>query len=149
MGKLSITRATLGMIDEVVPLFDAYRQFYAQVTDFEGARNFLTERLAKNESVIFLASEDGRSLGFTQLYPSFSSVSMQRTWILNDLFVYPNARGHGVAGALIERAKQFALETNVRELSLETAKTNLAAQDLYKKCGWKRDELFYKYELLL
>jgi GNAT superfamily N-acetyltransferase len=135
------------MIDDVVRLFDAYRQFYEQVTDLNGARNFLTERLVKNESVIFLASEDGHPVGFTQLYPSFSSVSMQRTWILNDLFIAPNARGHGVGVALMERAKQFALETDARELTLETAKTNVTAQNLYEKCGWKRDEAFYKYEL--
>ena len=147
MSKLSIMRATVEVVDKIVALFDAYRQFYGKATDLQRARNFLTERLSKKESVVFLASEDGGPVGFAQLYPSFSSLSMQQTWILNDLFVSPNARSYGVGAALMERSKRLALETNVRELSLETAKTNLAAQSLYEKYGWKRDEMFYKYEL--
>ena len=147
MSKLSIMRATVQMVDQIASLFDTYRQFYGKAPDLQRARNFLTERLSKNESVVFLASEDGDPVGFAQLYPSFSSLSMQRTWILNDLFVSPAARGHGVGATLMERAKQLALETNVREMSLETAKTNFAAQSLYEKYGWKRNEMFYKYEL--
>jgi len=135
------------MVDQIASPFDTYRQFYGKAPDLQRARNFLTERLSKNESVVFLASEDGDPVGFAQLYPSFSSLSMQRTWILNDLFVSPAARGHGVGATLMERAKQLALETNVREMSLETAKTNFAAQSLYEKYGWKRNEMFYKYEL--
>jgi len=149
LGKVLVARATVEMVDELAPLFDAYRQFYGQATDLKGARNFLTERLGRRESTVFLASMDGHPVGFTQLYPSFSSTSMQPVWILNDLFVAPKARGRGVAEALIERSKQLAIETNVKELTLETAKTNVIAQRLYEKLGWKREEKFYKYELIL
>lgn len=76
----------------IAPLFDAYRQFYGQTPDLEGARQFLFERLQGGESVIFAVMEGENALGFTQLYPSFSSVSMKPIWILNDLFVVEKAR---------------------------------------------------------
>ena len=131
----------------IVPLFDAYRQFYEQHSDPIGARKFLAERLGKGESVIFLAWEGGQCVGFAQLYPTFSSVSMKRAWILNDLFVHPSARGRGVGRALLEQCKQLATETGAKEMTLETMKNNLTAQHLYEGCGWKRDEAFYKYYL--
>jgi GNAT superfamily N-acetyltransferase len=149
LSKITITKASTGAVQEVAPLFDAYRQFYGNHAGLEGARDFLAERLAKDESVIFLASEGGHAVGFAQLYPSFSSLSMSPTWILNDLFVLPAARGNGVGTALLEQCKILATETGAKELSLETMKTNLTAQRLYEACGWKRDELFYKYYMTL
>jgi len=72
---------------KIVGLIDAYRQFYKQSSDVASAYEFLKERFSHGESVIFLAFEGDQALGFTQLYPSFSSVSMARVFILNDLFV--------------------------------------------------------------
>lgn len=142
-----VIEATLEHVDLVVPLFDAYRQFYRQRSDLAGAGVFIRERIERGESVIFLAVEAGSALGFTQLYPSFSSESMQRHWILNDLFVSPSARRLGVARALMERARQLAVETGAKGLTLETAITNVPGQKLYESLGWRRDEEFYRYYL--
>lgn len=142
-----IYRATLGELGALVPLFDAYRVFYAQPSDKEAARSFLRERLSQNDTVIFLAERDGRVVGFTQLFPSFSSVSLERLWILNDLFVAPEARGGGVARSLLERARAHAVETQAKGLVLSTATDNKRAQKLYEAAGWTRDEAFYTYGL--
>ena len=133
----------------VAPLFDAYRQFYGQLPDLEGARRFLSERLGRGESVIFAAVEDGPALGFTQLYPSFSSVSMTSIWILNDLFVAEDARRQGVGARLLRAARDHALRTGAARLVLATAVTNTTAQALYEQEGWRRDTVFlhYEYEL--
>jgi GNAT superfamily N-acetyltransferase len=136
-------------VDLVAPLFDLYRQFYRESSDLEGARQFLRQRLDRKESVIFLALEGARGVGFTQLYPSFSSTAMKRLWILNDLFVTPDTRSHGIGRALLERARQFAHETGAIGLELATAIDNLTAQRLYEKTGWKRDEEFYHYSLAI
>ena len=88
-------------------------------------------------------------LGFTQMYPSFSSVSMQRNWILNDLFVIPEKRKQGVATALLEKAKEFAMETKAKGLRLSTGMDNHLAQRFYERLGYKRDEAFYHYYLHL
>jgi ribosomal protein S18 acetylase RimI-like enzyme len=133
----------------VAPLFDAYRQFYGRPPDPDGARRFLAERLGRGESVVLAVVEGGRALGFTQLYPSFSSVSMRPVWILNDLFVAPDARGRGVGGRLLRAAREHALRTGAARLALATAVTNTKAQALYERDGWRRDTAFlhYEYEL--
>jgi GNAT superfamily N-acetyltransferase len=136
-------------VDAVAPLFDAYRQFYQQPPDPALARAFIAERLARSESVIFLAERDGQAVGFVQLYPLFSSTAARprRLWLLNDLFVSPSARGGGVARALMERARRLGEDTGAAGLELATARTNAPAQRLYESLGWRQDELFLRYEL--
>ncbi len=144
-----VRRAGLGDVGDLAPLFDGYRQFYGQRSDLAAARAFLSERLRRDESVIFIASADDVALGFTQLYPSFSSVSVRRLWILNDLFVSPAARRGGVGRRLLERAREWAVETGAKGLTLTTALTNSAARSLYESCGWRLDDEFAHYQLLV
>lgn len=141
-------RAGRGELDDVVPLFDGYRRFYGQRSDPAAARAFLRDRIERDESVIYVAyTETGEAAGFTQLYPSFSSVSLKRLWILNDLFVGSDVRRGGVGRALLERARQHAVDTGAKGLVLNTAVTNRAAQALYESCGWQRDDEFLSYHL--
>lgn len=144
-----VRRAGPGDLDDLAPLFDGYRQFYGQRADLAAARAFLSERLRRDESVIFIASADDMALGFTQLYPSFSSVSVKRLWILNDLFVSPAARRGGVGRRLLERAREWAVETGAKGLTLTTALNNSAARSLYESCGWRLDDEFAHYQLLV
>src|SRR6266446_3067123 len=141
---LRIARAARMDIDDLVPLFDGYRQFYGQRSDLAAARAFLRDRIERDESVIYLGYTGPReAAGFTQLYPSFSSVSMKPLWILNDLFVRSDIRRGGVGRALLERARQHAAETGAKGLILSTAVTNKPAQTLYESCGWQRDDEFF------
>lgn len=145
---MQIVRAEARDAAKLAPIFDAYRQFYRQPTDVPGAEQFLRRRLERGESVIyFIEDADGQVIGFTQLYPCFSSTSMKPLWILNDLFVVQDARKHGVATMLLERARQLAVETDAESLMLETAIDNLRAQRLYEALGWKRDNEFHRYYL--
>ena len=85
---MNIRQATLDDLGAIVPLFDGYRQFYGQPSDPALARSFLSERLIHHQSVVFIALDaQQQAIGFTQLFPSFSSVSAARIFILNDLFV--------------------------------------------------------------
>ena len=134
-------------LSRLVPLFDGYRQFYRQPSDPDRARRFLAERLERGESVIFLALDGDRPVGFVQLYPSFWSVKACRSWILNDLYVIPERRGTGVGRELMERARAHAVETGAGGMSLATQRANTAAQRLYEGQGWTRDQEFFHYEL--
>ncbi|KGI77856.1 GNAT family N-acetyltransferase [Oleiagrimonas soli] len=140
---LRIRQGLLDDLDTLTPLFDAYRRFYEQPGDLDRARAFLRERLALRESVIFLAERlDGdtpRAIGFTQLFPGFSSVAARRLWILNDLFVMPEARAAGVGRALLERAREHARVTGTCRLTLSTVRDNTRAQGLYERFGFMRD----------
>jgi GNAT superfamily N-acetyltransferase len=143
--RVEIKRAGVDQLNEAAVLFDAYRVFYKQTTDVNAARDFLQQRLVNNESVIFVAYAENIAVGFCQLYPIFSSVGLQRTWLLNDLYVNESARGKGAAAALLQEAKAFGLQTNARWLMLETAADNFTAQSVYEKNGWKKmTDVFYE-----
>ena len=142
--------ATVHDLDTVATLFDAYRQFYGQPPDRQRARDFLAERFRHHESVIFLALDDSvTAVGFTQLYPLFSSVSANRKYLLNDLYVVPEARRSGAARQLMNAAAQFARANGAASMSLSTALDNHPAQRLYESLGWKRDTEFCEYNLTL
>lgn len=146
---MEILRATIEHVDWIAPLFDAYRKFYKAASDPEGSARFIRERLEVNESVIFLAVEDNQPFGFVQLFPVFAPVQLKRLWILNDLYVDATARKRGVGQALMQRAEDFARETNTRGLFLRTAIDNETAQRLYEQCGWVRDTKFYRYDKIV
>ena len=129
----------------IAEVFDAYRQYYGQQSDREGAKQFLAERLANQESIIFLALHNNQPLGFTQLYPMFSSVSMRRSWTLNDLFVRENIRSKGIGKALLATAQKFITEQGHKGLLLETTPDNIKAQRLYERLGWVREENYFYF----
>nr|WP_208837081.1 GNAT family N-acetyltransferase [Paenibacillus cellulositrophicus] len=151
MSQISITIREAGLEDlhELAAIFDLYRIFYGQETDVEGAAAFLFERMEHRESVILIAEdvEQGRIAGLTQLYPVFSSISMKRSYILNDLYVREQYRNQGIARLLLEAAKRYAKLARAKGLSLSTAVTNVRAQQLYEQSGYVRDEQFIHYDL--
>ena len=107
MQEIAVRQAVLTDLPVLAPLFDGYRQFYGRPSDVAAAGSFLRERFDHGESVIFLAHAAGAPAGFTQLYPSFSSVSLARVFILNDLFVSPKARGLGAGRGLLAIARAY------------------------------------------
>ncbi len=135
---ISIIRANPDHIHLVAPLLDQYRVFYKQDSNLNAAKQFLEERITKNESVVFIAFDDDEPVGFTQLYTTFSSVSLQHVFILNDLYVSKTRRGKGIGEALLNHAKNFCKKSGYKGLALETATDN-PAQQLYEKLGWKKD----------
>ena len=146
---MTVARATPADLDALAGLFDAYRQFYRRPSDRDGARRFLAERMARDESTVFLARLGDAPIGFTQLFPFWTSVGMQRVWVLNDLFVAASARRRGAARALMEAAHAFAVETGAARIELATEITNTGAQALYEDLGYARDAEFAHYALAL
>ena len=146
----SLRRAMPADLDRLVPLFDAYRQFYGQPSDLSHARQFLEDRFEGNESVVLIVEDhDGAAIGFVQLYPTFSSILAARMYLLSDLFVVPAARRRGVGTLLLNAAVETARTAGAVRLELATAITNTPAQKLYEAVGWKRDNEFYVYGLPL
>lgn len=145
---MKIVKATLEHLDQLVSLFDAYRVWYRMDSDKETAHSFLGNRIKNDDSQIFLAmTDDGKAVGFTQLYPLFSSTRMKPMWLLNDLFVAPEYRGKGISKKLIDRAKDLARTTNAAGVSLETEKNNHIGNQLYPKTGFELDDHnFYFWE---
>jgi GNAT superfamily N-acetyltransferase len=148
MSTMSIRQAVLADLEALTVLFDGYRQFYGRDSNLTAAKKFLSDRFNHAESVLFIAHEGSDPIGFTQLYPSFSSVSLERIFILNDLFVNELGRRKGVGSALIRAAVDYAKAVGAIRLGLSTALTNTSAQALYEAEGWERDDDFvYTYAI--
>jgi ribosomal protein S18 acetylase RimI-like enzyme len=145
--ELQVFKTSLEDVPLVAPLFDAYRVFYGQPSDLKLAETFLCDRLKAGESVIFFCRQSSSNavIGFTQLYPSFSSVAADRIWILNDLFVCASARRLGVGRILVQAAHNHACGTGAVRVVLSTAHTNEAAQALYESLGYVYDTEFRSY----
>lgn len=145
MNEFRIKKATNKDLEPISILFDAYRVFYKQNSDPEAARTFITDRLKNKDSIIYLATNaKGEPMGFTQLYPIFSSVALKRVYVLNDLYVTAAARDSGIGTALLEQAKDLVRAEEARGLVLETDANN-PAQKLYKKNGWTLDPALHFY----
>ena len=147
---MEIIRATEKHVLEIGRLFDLYRQFYECEADLALATAFIRERLAHEESVIFVAEDGDKLLGFTQLYPSFCSVELMKVFILYDLYVDETGRNKGVGAKLMTAAHEFAKTQGAARVDLLTAHSNYAGQHLYEKLGYiKVNQDFYAYSLYL
>ncbi|MCE9681931.1 GNAT family N-acetyltransferase [Halomonas alkalisoli] len=146
---MSIRHASLADLAPLSELLDGYRQFYRQKPDLAGARQFLQARLERSDSHILVhEGPTGELQGFVQLYPLLSTVRLAPLWLLNDLFVAPQARRSGVGRALMLAARELASSHGVGHLKLATEIDNRTAQALYASLGWQRDTTFYHYGLL-
>ncbi len=140
--------ATTADLDDLVPLFAAYLSFYKVDKSTREVREFLAARLERSDSTIFIAhSEEGTAQGFVQLYPLYASLALRPSLLLSDLYVADHARRQGIGEQLLEAARQHALANGACGLQLETARTNLAAQSLYERLGYVRDEVYLTYWL--
>ena len=146
---MRIVQATLEHLDQLTPLFIKYRELFGQVAYPESSRKFLSTRISRKESVIYLAMPDDeeRILGFCQLYPSYSSLSLKRVWILNDIYVCEEARRQLVADHLIQAAKKMAKETQAIRMRVSSSINNDVAHKLYESLGFVEDHEFKNFIL--
>ncbi|USK82547.1 GNAT family N-acetyltransferase [Peribacillus frigoritolerans] len=144
---MNIYQATILDVEGISHLFNSYRVFYRQDSNQEEAKAFILKRFQQKDSVIFVAVHQGNYLGFTQMYPLFSSVAMNKLWILNDLYVLESARKQGVASNLLKIAKEYAQSTGAKGIKLETEINNTSAQKLYEINGYEKDNVNFYYSL--
>lgn len=145
MNSTSVRQAVLADLEELATLFDQYRQFQGQASDVAAAGSFLRERFDHGESVLFICYAGAAAVGFAQLYPSFSSVSLSRVFVVNDLFVHQSARRKGLASKLLSAIESYAWSLGSSRVTLNVARGNASAQKLYEERGWKQDDKFFMY----
>lgn len=144
---MKVIRAQLSDVSEAAPLFAAYREFYGEPYDLDASASFLASRLARDESIVLIAKNDGGDpIGFSQIYPAFSSTRLAPIWILNDLYVSEEARGTGAVDALLDTAATLATDAGAIAIELSTAHTNLRAQAVYDRSGYEVDTVYKHYE---
>src|SRR5262245_19346190 len=140
--SVTVRRAGVEDLDALAPLFDAYRVFYEQAPDLARARAFMGDRLETGDSVVFIAEDKGETVGFTQLYPLFTSVGMGRVFLLNDLYVAKAERRSGAGRLLLEAAAAHGRAEGAIRLTLSTGRNNTVAQTAYEALGWRRSDDF-------
>ena len=114
----------------------------ASFDDDRFARRNLKRMLDRGRTEMWLAEQNGAAVGYLAL--SFRDGT--RTARLYSLAIIPQARGQGVARALITRAIERAGAKKCRVLRLEVRELNAAARHLYEDCGFTlrgRRESYY------
>jgi len=145
MSNITVRQAVFSDLGELAQLFDQYRVFQGKESDLSAARTFLKARFDHGESVVFIAYEKLLPLGFAQLYPSYSSTSLARVFILNDLFVQVLGRRKGVASRLLAALEGYAWDHGAARVTLNVARENEAGQALHEAQGWSKDTQFFMY----
>lgn len=137
----TIRRADSHDLNQLIPLLDNYRIFYRRTSAINEVADFLSERLNNKDSIIFIAIDEAtnKAIGFTQLYPTFTTTRLQKALILNDLFVESIYRGKGISKQLIDKAKSYCVATKSYGILLETERTNIIGNKLYPSQGFKKE----------
>ncbi|WP_040952065.1 GNAT family N-acetyltransferase [Gorillibacterium massiliense] len=148
-AKYVAYQSTIADLDELSPIFNEYRIFYGQQSNVEGAYDFLFERFEHQESIIFAIRDTEKNMicGFAQLYPVFSSISLKRSLLLNDLYVLEDYRKQGLGQLLLDEARKYANLIKAKGIELSTGINNVQAQRLYERNGYAKDQEFYHYFL--
>jgi GNAT superfamily N-acetyltransferase len=136
-----IRQAKSNDLEQLIPLFDAYRAFFAGGTP-SGTREFLAERLSAGDGLFFMAFDGERALGFLTLYPLFSSWHATRIWFLSDLYVGERHRKAGIGKLLVEEAKNFARDNGSRSIMVEIPHREPHLVKFYEDLAFARDRDF-------
>ena len=151
----SRVRAVIAIVTEddlpdLLPLMRGYCDFY-EVAPADDALLEMSRVLIddpERQGLQLIARDDGgRAVGFATIFWTWSTLSADRLGVMNDLFVSQDARGGGVADALIAACTDQCRERGVPELAWQTAKTNLRAQAVYERIGATRDERWLDYSV--
>lgn len=145
--RISVRRARPADLSALVTLFEGYRAFYGLAPRKAAAARFLSVRLRKRDSLIWVATTAETLVGFTQVFPIFSSLRTKRAWLLNDLFVAHDFRSRGVGRALLKGVANAARQQGIAYVELATQHTNRKAQRLYAAEGYQRDREFQHWSL--
>lgn len=135
-------------LTQLAKLVDEYRSFCNFESSPKETEEFLLGLMDRGDAVTFIAVDETTDtvMGFVNLYPCYSTLALQRLWILNDLGVAKEFRGQGISKALIEKALIFAKETGAIRVELKTERANSLARNLYKTIGFKVDNanIYYR-----
>jgi GNAT superfamily N-acetyltransferase len=139
----AIARVGADDLDDLLPLLRGYCDFYGVMPTDEQLLALARALIADpdHEGVQLIARDrDGRAVGFATIYWSWETLNAGRIGVMNDLFVAAEARGSGLAEALIEACRQQCAARGAQRLVWQTARDNARAQAVYDRIGGQRSE---------
>lgn len=129
-------------------LWAAYVAFYESEVSDEVTAGTWARLLDPGSGMSCRVAElNGEEVGFTLAVLHPGSWTLAPTCYLEDLFVAPHARGHGLGGALIDDLVALGRDKGWSRLYWHTKRSNETARRLYDRYG-KADD-FVRYRLLL
>ncbi len=133
-------------------LFDGYNAFYGRAgpTALPTAVIETTwQRIHDPREPVhaLVAEEHGKLVGLTHFLYHRTTVAIAQTCYLQDLFTIPEARGRGIAKALIEAVYERAREAGAARVYWQTHETNTTAQRLYDKVAERSGFIVYRHSL--
>src|SRR5207244_12812268 len=137
-----ITRVGERDLDALLPLMRGYCDFYEVAPTDEELLALSKALIAdlEREGVQLLARNEGRAVGFATIFWRWATTSAERIGVMNDLFVAPEARGLGVAEALIDACRAECATRGAGKLTWQTAPNNAAAIKVYDRVGATREQ---------
>jgi GNAT superfamily N-acetyltransferase len=134
-----------GDLADLLPLLRAYCDFYEVVPPDDKllalARALIADPAREGLQLIARETDPpARAVGFATVYWSWETLAAGRIGVMNDLFVAPEARGSGLAEALIEACRARCAVHGAQRLVWQTARDNLRAQAVYERIGGSRSE---------
>jgi GNAT superfamily N-acetyltransferase len=126
------------------PLARGYKEFYKTETSGAEYDAAWSRILARGDVFGIGAKVDGKLVGIAH-YLFHASAWADRVCYLQDLFVAPEARGQGIARALIEAVAEAAREGNAARCYWHTQERNATARALYDRVGRFRGFIRYDY----
>ncbi|WP_129792435.1 GNAT family N-acetyltransferase [Sphingosinicella sp. CPCC 101087] len=124
-----------------------YKDFYRDPRPDEDYRRTWDRLMAGGDVHGLGAKVDGRLAGIAH-YLFHPTVWLGESCYLQDLFTAPDARGRGVARALIEAVADAARSRGASRYYWLTAQDNRTARSLYDKVARFKGFVRYEYELV-
>ncbi len=139
---MTIERVTEADLTKLLPLMRAYCDFYEVAPSDDELLALSRALLAdpEHEGIQLLARNEGQAVGFATIFWSWATTSAERIGVMNDLFVAPEARGTGLAAALIEASRAECAARGAGKLTWQTALDNAAAMKVYDRVGATREQ---------
>jgi GNAT superfamily N-acetyltransferase len=135
-GTFEIRAVEVGEERDVIPLYEwlfAPPGSKPGLWDDRRAEVSLRQAIESHDSVVLVAEDDGKFVGFITGYQDMHSVRFgYRAWV-EDLAVHPERRSEGIGKALLDAAKAWAKERGATHLELDSGDARPEAHRFYER----------------
>lgn len=138
-----IVPASPASLDILTALYADYLDGYGKKPPQPEIRRYLQQRLEQDKALIYVGYNNNRPVGFMVLTPKMTSIEMKPMFVLQNLYVAPQARQNGIGAALVKKAQLIARDTGAWGLELKTSPNNTLARKLYEQSGFREDGLIH------